>query len=154
MSEFLKKLVDSDFMPHGHCYLWSPEILWLQVTSDALIGLSYYVIPIILFYFIQRRREVPFSWMFFLFAAFIFSCGTTYLINIWTVWNPVYWLEGSIKLLTGAISMATALLLIPLLPKALALRSPLELETANRALEGEIVERKRAETALEKAYDD
>jgi hypothetical protein len=38
MSEFLTKLFSSDFMPHGACYLWKPEIVWLHALSDGLIS--------------------------------------------------------------------------------------------------------------------
>ena len=45
MLEFLAHLFSSQgFEPHGHCYLWLPEILWLHVISDAFIALAYYSI--------------------------------------------------------------------------------------------------------------
>ena len=91
---FSNLLAPSNFMPHGQCYLWSPDVLWLNVGADLLIALSYFTIPIVLFYFIQRAQQVPFRWVFALFAAFIFCCGATHLISIWTVWDPVYRLEG------------------------------------------------------------
>jgi PAS domain-containing protein len=147
MLDFLKGLVETGFMPHGHCYFWYPQLLWLQVGSDTLIMLAYYMIPVTLIYFVYRRRELPFPWMFIMFGAFILACGTTHLMDIWTVWDPVYWLQGIIKLVTAGISMATAILLIPLFPKALALRSPAELEAANQALAKEAAERKSAEVA-------
>jgi signal transduction histidine kinase len=124
MIEFFQKLfVSNDFMPHGHCYLWQPSIIGLHVVSDAIIVLAYYSIPIMLVYFVQKRQDVPFHWMFVMFGAFIFGCGTTHLMGIWTVWTPAYRLEGVIKLLTALISIATALLLIPVIPKALDLPS-------------------------------
>jgi hypothetical protein len=45
MREFLVKLFTSDLMPHGYCYLWKPEIMWLHAISDGLIGFAYYLIP-------------------------------------------------------------------------------------------------------------
>jgi PAS domain S-box-containing protein len=151
MLDLLRGLVDTGFMPHGHCYFWYPEMLWLQVGSDALITLAYYMIPVTLIYFVHRRRELPFPWIFIMFGAFILACGTTHLMDIWTVWNPAYWLQGIIKLATAGISMATAILLIPLLPKALVLRSPADLEAANQALAKEVAERKSAEAARRKS---
>ena len=32
MLEFFQKLFKSDFMPHGFCYKWHPEILWLHLV--------------------------------------------------------------------------------------------------------------------------
>ena len=78
----------SGFMPHGHCYLWQPATLWLNVGSDGMIAAAYYAIPIGLFYIVRERRAaIPYPWILMMFAAFIFLCGTTHLIEIWTVWG-------------------------------------------------------------------
>ncbi len=138
-------LTTPGFIPHGHCYLWKPSLVGLQVGSDSLIVLAYYTIPISLFYFVRQRPDIPYPWIFRLFGAFIISCGTTHLLEIWTLWYPDYWVEGAIKAITALVSLATAIALVPLLPQALALRSPTELEAANRKLELEIAERKRVE---------
>jgi len=43
---FIDHLFSADgFMPHGHCYLWRPGVLWLHIVSDALITLAYFSIP-------------------------------------------------------------------------------------------------------------
>src|ERR1700759_4716130 len=86
----------SGFMPHGHCYLWTPSLVWLHVLSDALIFLAYVTIPATLVYFVRRRKDLPFDWMFLCFGVFIVSCGMTHLMEVWTVWNPDYWLAGAI----------------------------------------------------------
>lgn len=88
MPEFFRHLLSSaGFAPHGHCYLWQPEILWLHVGSDGLIALAYYSIPIALFYFVRKRRDLAYRPMFIMFAAFILLCGTTHAFEIWTVWH-------------------------------------------------------------------
>ena len=66
-----------------------------------------------------------------MFAMFIVGCGTTHLMEIWTIWNPNYFLSGLIKAITAVISVATALALIPLIPKAMALVSPAQLLAVN-----------------------
>ena len=143
--DFLKELFSEDgFMPHGHCYFWNPGLLGLHITSDALIALAYYSIPFTLVYFVRNRRDLAFDWMFLCFAVFIVACGTTHLMEIWSIWHPTYWLSGSIKALTALVSLPTAVLLVRLVPKALALPSPLELKQANEGLKREIVERKQA----------
>jgi PAS domain S-box-containing protein len=138
----------SDFMPHGYCYLWNPLILWLNVISDSLIVLSYYCIPVALIYLVRRRRDLPFNWIFWMFGLFIVGCGTTHLMEIWTVWHASYALAGVIKALTGAISVATTIALVSLLPKALALPNIGELREMNQILEAQIVERRQAELEL------
>ncbi|WP_375474397.1 PP2C family protein-serine/threonine phosphatase [uncultured Nostoc sp.] len=122
------------FIPHGHCYLWKPGLVSLHVISDALIALSYYSIPITLFYFVNKRKDLPFNWIFLLFSGFIVACGTTHIMEIWTLWFPTYWVSGLIKALTAIISVFTAVQLIPLVPQALALPSPAELERANQEI--------------------
>ena len=136
------------FIPHGHCYLWKPWLVGLHVGSDALTALSYFAIPLTLLYFIRQRKDLPFSWIFVLFGAFIISCGTSHLMEIWTLWHPDYWLSGGIKAITAGVSLATAILLVSLIPKALALASPEQLERANQQLQTEIGQRQQVETAL------
>ncbi len=150
MLEVLKNLFASRaFIPHGHCYLWRPELVGLHVMGDALIAIAYYSIPITLVYFVRKRVDLPFNWIFLLFGAFIVACGTTHLLEIWTLWHPTYWLSGLIKAITAVISLYTAVELVPLVNQALALPSPAQLEAANRELESEIRERKRTEAKLE-----
>lgn len=115
-------------MPHGHCYLWQPGTLWLNVVSDGLIAAAYFAIPFSLYSFVKRRvAEIPFPGIFLMFAAFIFLCGSTHVMEIWTVWNPDYRLGGLLKLLTGVVSLGTTVALFRLMPLALELRSPREL---------------------------
>jgi signal transduction histidine kinase len=147
--EFARNFFNSgNFIPHGHCYLWKPELVGLHILSDALIALSYYSIPLMLVYFVSKREDVPFKRIFLLFGAFIISCGTTHIMEVWTLWHPTYWLSGAMKALTAIISFYTALTLVPLVPQALALPSPAQLEAANQALQNENAERKRVEKEL------
>src|ERR1700693_1287240 len=114
----------SGFMPHGYCYLWDPGLVWLHVISDFLIALAYFSIPITLMYFIRKRKDVPFNWIFICFGMFILACGATHVMEIWNLWHADYWLSGGIKAITALASVATAILLVRLIPQALALPSP------------------------------
>lgn len=154
MNEFLRKLFSSDFMPHGYCYLWKPEIVWLHAASDGAIALSYLFIPLALIYFVRKRRDLPFHWMFFLFGLFIFGCGGTHAMEIWTLWHGTYRLAGVIKAITAVASVTTAAALVPMIPRALLLPSPSQLRVANLALEQENAERRRVEDALRLAHDE
>jgi PAS domain S-box-containing protein len=138
------------FIPHGHCYLWQTNLVWLHILSDAFIALAYYSIPATLFYFVRKRQDLPFDWIFLLFSGFIVACGTTHLMEIWTLWHPTYWLSGFLKAVTATISVITALELVPLVPQALALPSPTQLEQANQELQTQIAERLRVEEELRK----
>ncbi len=148
MLEFFRRLFEADFMPHGYCFGWRPDILWLHVSSDTAIALSYYVIPLALVYLVRARRDLAFHWMFSLFGLFILSCGTTHLLGVWTLWHPVYRLEGVVKAVTALASLPTAVMLVWLTPKAVALPSPEQLRVANEALLREIGERREAEAQV------
>jgi len=154
MLENIGRLFSSTgFMPHGMCYQWQAGILALHVIADSLIALAYFSIPFTLLYFVRRRKDLQFNWIFVCFAVFIIACGLTHLMEIWTVWEPVYWLSGAVKAITALASVPTAVLLARLIPTALRLPSPAALQRANSSLELEITERKRAEAKVRHAND-
>jgi PAS domain S-box-containing protein len=147
--EHLRHLILANgFLPHGYCYLWTPGLVELHVISDALIAISYLTIPVTLVYFIRKRRDIPFSWMFLCFGAFIVACGTTHLMEIWTIWFPAYWLSGAVKAFTACSSVATAILLIRVTPQVLALPGTRWLIDLNQKLKAEVDQRKQAESEL------
>jgi PAS domain S-box-containing protein len=149
MMDLIRNFFSSEaFIPHGHCYLWKPELVWLNVLSDSLIALAYYSIPLTLFHFVRKRQDLPFNWIFLLFATFITACGTTHILEVWTLWHPTYWLSGTVKGGTAIVSVYTAMMMVPLVPKALAFPSPTQIETANRELQREIAERQQTEALL------
>jgi PAS domain S-box-containing protein len=139
------------FLPHGFCFQWTPALLWTYVISDGLIALSYYSIPVVLWTFVRRRNDLPFGWVFLMFAAFIVACGTTHAMGILNIWWPVYWADAGVKAMTAAVSLVTAMLLWPLLPRALALPSPARLRTVNAELQQEVATRRRLEQELQAA---
>ena len=58
MTSFLSWLMSpQDYMPHGMCFLWQPELIALHVVSDSAIALAYYSIPIALIYFVNKRTD-------------------------------------------------------------------------------------------------
>jgi signal transduction histidine kinase len=148
MITFFLKLFDADFMPHGMCYFWRPNLLWLHAISDGLIALAYFVIPVLLVQLVRRRKNFSFHWMFWMFAAFILLCGSTHALNIVTIWQPIYRFDGFVKLLTGIASISTALALFRLMPRILTIPLPEELSAANRALAQQIAINRQTEARL------
>jgi len=129
-------LFEKGFMPHGHCYFWRPDILWLNVISDGVIALAYFSIPITLLYFLRRRPDIPFPAMIALFALFIVLCGTGHVLDIWTVWNPLYAMQGAERAATAVVSIFTAAAMVPIIPQVLAMRTPAEMQKeVNRAVD-------------------
>jgi PAS domain S-box-containing protein len=139
------------YSPHGVCLLWQPGLLWLSLSSDAVIAAAYYTIPIALIYFASRRHDLAFRGIFVLTSAFILACGTTHVMGVVTLWYPAYWTDGLIKLVTALVSIGTAFAMWQVMPLALALPSTAQLERSNNLLEHEIEERQRAAAALHDA---
>jgi PAS domain S-box-containing protein len=131
--------------PHGFCLTWAPGLLWLHAGADAIIGLAYFSIPLALIWLGRLRPHVKHYWIVYLFGAFILACGTTHFMSILTLWVPAYGIEGLIKLVTAALSVATAAILWPLVPRLAALPSSQDLAETNAALAAKVVE--QAETA-------
>lgn len=109
----------TQFMPHGMCYLWQPSLIVAQVVSNGLIALAYFSIPLLLLYFIGRRPDIPNPLLFTLFAIFILACGTTHLLDIVTIWHPIYWVDASVRIVTALASVGTAAVMAPLMPRLL-----------------------------------
>jgi signal transduction histidine kinase len=148
MLNFFSKLFEMDFMPHGMCYFWRPDVLWLNVVSDGMIAAAYFAIPILLVELVRRRKNLTFHWIFWMFAAFILLCGTTHLLNVVTVWEPLYRFDGLVKLLTGLASLGTAVVLFRFLPRILAIPMPEELAAVNRALAQQVAINRKTEGDL------
>lgn len=122
------------FLPHGHCYMWTPGILWMHVIADILIAMAYFTIPFVLLYVARRRRDLPFNGLLVAFGIFIVFCGLTHVLDVWNVWHTDYWLEGIIKVITAAASVPTAILLWRSLPLILSVPSQRQLRDANESL--------------------
>jgi len=129
--------------PHGFCLLWAPGLIWLHAISDTVIGVAYFSIPLALAYFAHRRADLQYRWVILLFVCFILACGMTHFLAVYTLWVAAYGIEGIIKVLTALLSVATAILLWPLIPKLLALPSPTQMASLNAALSDRVEEQGR-----------
>ncbi|WP_372809784.1 ATP-binding protein [Litorivivens sp.] len=131
MESFWSSFFGNKMPPHGHCYLWDDRLVSLHVVTDAIIVLSYFTIPLALVYLVKRRDDLQFNYIFILFAVFIFACGATHLVNIYNVWYGAYWFSGTVKAVTALASIGTAILVWPLIPRALAIPSNSQLQSLN-----------------------
>jgi len=136
------------FLPHGYCITWSPELLWSMVGADSIIALAYFSIPLAIASFLRGRRGTSLKPVALLFGAFIFACGTTHVMDVWTIWHPDYGLQALTKVVTAGISIATAIVLWPLLPRAMSVPTVKELQAVIGTLEVEIGRRRTAEETL------
>jgi two-component system NtrC family sensor kinase len=143
-----------DLIPHGYCLSWQPHLLWLHGVSDLVTAVAYYTIPVMLLVFVRRRKDLQFSWIFVLFGIFIMACGATHVMSLWNLWFPDYLAAGVVKAVTALASVGTALILIPLLPKALALPGPAQWQAVHDDLRREVTERQQAEDEVRRLNAD
>jgi len=140
MVEFFQRLFATDFMAHVYC-LRDPSLIALHAICDGLIAASYFLIPLMLITLVRRRGDLAFRWAYLLFGMFILACGTTHVLAVVTLWHPVYRLEGLVKAVTALASIGTALMLVRLVPLAVALPGPAQFKL-------ELAERSRVEDQL------
>lgn len=148
MQEFFNYFTEASFMPHGHCYFWSPGILWPYAISDSIIALAYLVIPLSLVRIVRRRNDFTYMWMLGLFAVFILGCGTTHVFDVVNIWKPLYQYDVSVRIITALASIGTAITLVIITPKLILIPSAEqwksmneELRSLNETLEQKVEER-------------
>jgi len=118
--EFFQNLFDvSDWPPRWICGKWSEFHGWLYIISDLTIWLAYFVIPVILIWFIQQNKKLPFLPVFWLFVAFILFCGLTHALDALIFWWPAYRVSALVRFGTAIVSILTVFALIRDLPKVL-----------------------------------
>lgn len=142
------------YTPRSVCMFYEPSVIWLHLIADSFIALAYFSIPFGLVYFVRRRTDWAFNGALVAFAVFILACGMTHVMNVVALWHPVYRLDGIVKVITACASVGTAIMLWPLIPRALALPAPSELQRLNRQLREEIDERRAVEEELKSAKND
>jgi PAS domain S-box-containing protein len=155
MLDSLEQLLSAEFMPHGHCYLWTPTMVWTQVVTNTLIGVAYASIAATLTVLVRRIHDIPFRWVYVAFGVFILSCGLTHWSDVVTIWRPLYWADAGLRALTALASVVTALLILPLVPKAVALAETARLsELRKHKLSDALDQLSRAHAALGEAEED
>ena len=140
----------SGFMPRWMCGDWSPELGWLHIISDFLIFVAYAAIPAALAIFAIRRRGVPLAPVLWLFVAFILSCGLTHLTDAMMFYQPAYRFLGMMKAITAVVSLATVIVLVRIMPGALALP---ELIASHGQMETELPRIRESEASLLRARE-
>jgi PAS domain S-box-containing protein len=140
--------VDITLMPNAHTFL-TPDVLWMNVIADLLIALSFFTIPVGIYYLIRRRQDLKQAkFIFVLFISFIVLCGLTHLLEAITIWQPLYRLAATLKGMTAIVSVATAIIIWPLIPRIIKIPSSSELSAANFRLQQQVADKLKAEKAL------
>jgi PAS domain S-box-containing protein len=97
------------------------QLVVLDLVTDLSIGLACAAIAFALIHFARRPTGLPYARVFVAFAVFIIADGATHLAAVWSVWQPSAWLATLLKVATALSSVVVALVLPPLVPKALGL---------------------------------
>ncbi|HET9976042.1 MAG TPA: PAS domain S-box protein [Burkholderiaceae bacterium] len=148
MFELSSLLARNGLLPHGYCFSWSPGLLWTMVVADLSIASAYFSIPLVILSYWRRRPAVNIGGAAMLFSAFIFACGITHLMAVWTIWQPDYVVQSATKVLTALVSVFTAVVLWRLLPNALRIPSAEELRSALSRLQAEVALRRTTQDHL------
>jgi PAS domain S-box-containing protein len=151
MNCFIMPLIDSAFMPHGHCYFWDPFILWSHALSDSIIALAYFAIPFSLVRIVRKRKDFHYMWVVTLFAIFILGCGATHLMDVIVIWKPWYYTDSIFRIITALASIGTAIMLIFITPQLILIPSAEkwkkmneDLRLLNESLEEKVQQRTKA----------
>jgi PAS domain S-box-containing protein len=148
LGHFLINLFNTQgFPPRWHCSkAWDAFSGWLFIITDIAIWGAYFAIPLVLFAFVRRKKNVPFPKVLALFAVFIFACGLTHLMDAAIFWWPAYHFKALLQLVTAVVSWLTVFALIPVINKAMQLKTPAEHEALVKARTAELEqEKQRAE---------
>ena len=142
VKEFFLGIFDTSYWPpRWHCGTWTDIHGWLYIVSDLFIWAAYFAIPFLLFRILNKRKDIPFPKIIWLFIAFILLCGTTHLIDAIIFWWPAYRLSALVRFITAVASIFTVYALYKILPLIYNLRTLAQLEV-------EIEERKKAEQVV------
>jgi PAS domain S-box-containing protein len=146
--EYLRDFFSSDFMPHGHCYYWRPEIVWTNAFSDGIIALAYLTIPFTLVYIVRVRKDINFMSLLFLFATFILGCGATHVMDVINIWKPFYHFDSFLRVITAIASIGTAIMLIKITPKIIVIPNPELFKELNDSLKLKLAQLEEQEKLL------
>jgi hypothetical protein len=100
----------SDFTPHGFCLAWDPGLMGAIVLANAAIAFAYMLIAMVLVGLALESRAVMPRWLYWIFAAFIFCCGVSHVMDDVTFWFPLYRLQAAVLGLTALVSMTAAVM--------------------------------------------
>ena len=110
------ELMLTEYMPHGHCFLWQSDILLPYVFGELLTAVSYVSIPTA-FFALSKSRVIDdkLKPMIHVYSAFILSCGVGHFLNVYNVWHGRYGVSAIVSTATGFISLIAAAATIYLL---------------------------------------
>lgn len=102
-------------------------LYWLVLGSDLAIATAYFAIPISMGIVLRdRRKDIPYQWLWTLFVTFIVACGLTHTAHVWSAVTGADYLgvHAGIGLFCATASVGTAIAFALILPEIKLLPSP------------------------------
>jgi hypothetical protein len=96
--------------PHGFCLSWDPTLMAAVVFGNAVISASYLFLAVILVLAALAPRPAVPRWLYWSFAAFIFCCGVSHVLDDVTLWYPVYRIQAAVLCVTALVSVFAAVM--------------------------------------------
>jgi hypothetical protein len=106
------------FIPRGHGYLWKPRLLLLQSSASAVWALACFAIAVSVLVLMLRRRGRRARWGLLALGVFAGLSGLAHAFDVWLIWNPIYWIDGGIRVAGAASALGLLLALPRLVPPA------------------------------------
>ncbi|MBD0343385.1 MAG: EAL domain-containing protein [Coleofasciculus sp. Co-bin14] len=102
-------------MLQEHWTLGTLELSGFRLSYSLLIGLFYYSVSILLFYFGRQQRDLPYAGLSMIAGVFPMASGTTYVLDALTLGLPNFSLTGETKTIADAMTLLAVLLSLLLL---------------------------------------
>lgn len=126
----------ADVLPRGACLGWHPGLVALHAASAGVISVTFLLMPLAIWVFLRGRPDFDPAARFAakLFCAVLLAAAVSRVIEVVSIWSPIYGLQGFVKALIAVVSAAAAIGLWRQIPKLWRLPSPRDLQVANDAL--------------------
>lgn len=102
---------------------WEGGLALTLMLADLATFAAFIAIPLMILFYLARRRHFNFTRVWFLLLAFLVIGGTVHFMEAATFWWPAYRLLAVLKVVLAFASWLTLLVLIPLVPRLLETRS-------------------------------
>src|SRR5881275_2699151 len=99
---------------------WNPQEM-VSIFADLATFGAYAVIPLLIVYFLLRRRQVHFSRVWFLLVVYLLVGGAANVLNAFG--EPMQHWASAMKVALAFVSWIWVLVLIPLVPQLLEART-------------------------------
>jgi hypothetical protein len=118
-------------------YFGKPWLVGMSLLGNLLVFFAYMAIPIAI-EIVRRLRGLPFNGLAAMFALFIMLCGVGHLVHmaaLVTNHNAWHWVVTVVDLLTGLVSVITAIWAFKAIPMMMEIPTPEQHEMNQERLE-------------------